>query len=126
MSNTRRRDKVKQLLSEGLKGDITEIETVYEIWRVLKTYKPSNEDLIEPIGEKRIERLLIQDNGKCVYCGTPVYVKEKDGWIYDDTATIDHVIPKSKGGINHIDNTVLCCNRCNSEKENKLLFPHFW
>jgi len=34
--------------------------------------------------------------------------------------TKDHIIPKSKGGRNHIDNYVTMCTKCNTKKGNKL------
>ena len=34
---------------------------------------------------------------------------------------IDHIYPKSKGGLNHIDNYQLMCVDCNTEKSNKIL-----
>lgn len=37
----------------------------------------------------------------CAYCGL------SDGW------QADHVIPRHKGGPDHIDNLVACCARCN-------------
>ena len=35
--------------------------------------------------------------------------------------TIDHVIPKSKGGSNSWQNLVTCCKSCNIKKDNKTL-----
>jgi hypothetical protein len=35
-------------------------------------------------------------------------------------ACIDHVIPLSLGGPDHIDNYVLCCKACNTRKRNRL------
>lgn len=35
-------------------------------------------------------------------------------------ATIDHLIPQSKGGENTLDNLVVACVDCNSEKQDKL------
>jgi 5-methylcytosine-specific restriction endonuclease McrA len=37
-------------------------------------------------------------------------------------ATIDHIIPKAKGGRSQIDNLVLCCYPCNFEKGAKTDF----
>lgn len=34
--------------------------------------------------------------------------------------TKDHIIPKSKGGKNHINNYQTMCERCNSKKSNKI------
>lgn len=41
---------------------------------------------------------------KCVYCGS------------EEDLTIDHIIPKSRGGSNDISNLAAACHRCNCEK----------
>lgn len=51
------------------------------------------------------KNLLIRDRFTCVYCG-------KSG----KNLTIDHVIPKSKGGKTDFDNCVACCQDCNNHK----------
>lgn len=48
-----------------------------------------------------------RDGESCVYCGT-----HKD-------LTIDHVIPRSKGGIDSWENLVTACHSCNSKKGNR-------
>ena len=45
----------------------------------------------------------------CYYCGKGLHLKN---------ATLDHVIPKSKGGVNAYSNLVACCLRCNKLKAN--------
>lgn len=40
--------------------------------------------------------------------------------IHGGMASIDHVVPVSLGGPNHIDNYVLCCRSCNTRKGNRL------
>jgi 5-methylcytosine-specific restriction endonuclease McrA len=63
---------------------------------------------------------------KCYICGTIMYFPEITGKI-DKTqryrlATIDHLIPISKGGDPlDIGNMRLACQPCNREKGNKLL-----
>lgn len=57
--------------------------------------------------------VLMRDNYKCSYCPRPA-------------TTIDHVVPKSRGGANTYENTVACCIRCNSEKANKTLAELGW
>lgn len=52
-------------------------------------------------------RIYRRDGNKCVYCGS----KHK--------LTIDHVLPKSRGGGNTWDNLVTCCQTCNSFKGNR-------
>lgn len=53
-----------------------------------------------------------RDCGRCRYCGRAV----------SDDATTDHVIPKSRGGSDEIDNLVISCTPCNNRKGRKL--PH--
>ncbi len=45
-----------------------------------------------------------RDGGKCQYCGT------------NRDLTIDHVIPRSKGGKSTWTNLVTACKKCNSKK----------
>lgn len=45
----------------------------------------------------------------CAYCG----IKSKSG------LTVDHIIPKSRGGKTSFDNTVPACIACNNKKDNK-------
>ena len=49
---------------------------------------------------------------KCAYCD-----KELD----KDSATIDHIVPKFKGGHNVRTNMCCCCSECNREKASTLL-----
>jgi len=51
--------------------------------------------------------VFIRDNFTCAYCGRVVK---------DSEATIDHVIPKSKGGKWEWENLVTCCSSCNQKK----------
>jgi 5-methylcytosine-specific restriction endonuclease McrA len=39
-----------------------------------------------------------------------------------ENITLDHVIPKSKGGLLRYYNVVLCCDSCNHSKSNFSLF----
>lgn len=52
------------------------------------------------------ENIYKRDNYTCVYCGD---ADKKQ-------LTLDHVIPKSKGGPNSWNNLVTACKRCNNEK----------
>ena len=47
-----------------------------------------------------------RDNFKCVFCGAT------------EDLTIDHKIPRSKGGTNAFDNLQTACVKCNTEKGN--------
>jgi len=52
-------------------------------------------------------RIFKRDGNQCVYCGS-----KRD-------LTIDHVMPKSRGGTNEWTNLVTCCSKCNIKKGNK-------
>ncbi|MFB8386928.1 HNH endonuclease [Microbacterium sp. NPDC055910] len=47
--------------------------------------------------------VLRRDSHRCAYCGTPA-------------STIDHVLPRSRGGADSWENLVACCLRCNNIK----------
>lgn len=51
--------------------------------------------------------VLVRDEITCQYCGAKA-------------ENIDHVIPRSRGGMHTWENVVACCKRCNSRKENRL------
>ncbi len=54
----------------------------------------------------------------CAYCGKPLYSPEE--------TTIDHIIPKSRGGSNHFRNLIPACLPCNRERGNKTwVVPQF-
>ena len=71
--------------------------------------------------------VLKRDDYTCRYCGT--YRKGERVWAggsgrkarYRSALHVDHVIPKSKGGSDELENLVTSCVGCNLEKYNKLL-----
>lgn len=62
-------------------------------------------------------KLYEKQNGKCYICGrsTKLDSEHKND---DDFATVDHIIPVSKGGSNRRNNVALCCKLCNNLKGN--------
>jgi 5-methylcytosine-specific restriction endonuclease McrA len=60
----------------------------------------------------------------CSYCNKPNLIIELEGMRVNNTqkATIDHIVPISKGGaVFDINNITPCCGTCNSKKSNKSL-----
>lgn len=51
--------------------------------------------------------VLGRDENRCQYCAGPA-------------DSIDHVVPRSRGGSHTWDNVVACCRRCNVRKGNRL------
>jgi 5-methylcytosine-specific restriction endonuclease McrA len=54
--------------------------------------------------------IILRDKGTCQYCSKKVHGKD---------ATLDHVMPKSRGGKSTWTNIVLSCRSCNGKKDNR-------
>ncbi len=57
--------------------------------------------------------LMHRDRYRCAYCG-------------GRAETIDHVVPRSRGGPHTWENCVACCSRCNHRKADRLLGELNW
>lgn len=60
---------------------------------------------------KGAKRRLLKTSPFCYWC------KKK---LDTTSATLDHMIPLSKGGTNGIDNFVLACETCNKDRKNDM------
>jgi len=93
-----------EIVKKGEKDIITTIGNFVRpvIIRLLDyiRYRPTN----LKVNRKRIFK---RDKSTCQYCGSKKHL------------TIDHVIPRSRGGENTWTNLVTCCSRCNVYKGNK-------
>ena len=54
------------------------------------------------------ENIFIRDFFTCQYCGK-------------SAESVDHIVPRSKGGLHEWSNVVACCKKCNLIKADKLL-----
>jgi len=80
------------------------------------TYRVRVPDVIQLVKYARVpprrvkfsrRNIFLRDNFTCQYCGRKPALAE---------LTIDHVIPKSRGGRSTWDNVVLSCIKCNTRK----------
>ena len=55
-------------------------------------------------------RFLQETGGVCIYCGHQITSEE---------GTLDHIIPKIKGGVTEDFNLIACCYECNQRKRDK-------
>jgi 5-methylcytosine-specific restriction endonuclease McrA len=91
---------------------------VYEYERPILT--PSRNDLYWPsvVANKngfryadsvklKRETLYYRDHGVCVYCDAPLTM---------ESLSVEHVLPKSRGGKHAWENVVAACTNCNQEK----------
>jgi 5-methylcytosine-specific restriction endonuclease McrA len=58
------------------------------------------------------KNILLRDRNACQYCGVVLTAGE---------LTLDHVVPRSRGGLSTWENLVACCHECNRRKGNSLL-----
>ena len=64
------------------------------------------------------EYLLQKYSYTCVYCQKCAFRNNKSTGL---KLEIDHVVPRSKGGSDRVNNLVLACHRCNQNKGNRSL-----
>ena len=58
------------------------------------------------------KNILLRDRNSCQYCNVVLTASE---------LTLDHVIPRSRGGLSTWENLVACCHNCNRRKGNSML-----
>ena len=61
-----------------------------------------------PVNPRTRRKVFDRDGWYCHYCDVKLY--EKEG------PTVDHKLPKSRGGKNTLENLVACCRWCNNAK----------
>jgi len=58
------------------------------------------------------KNILLRDRNSCQYCNVILTSSE---------LTLDHVVPRSRGGLSTWENLVACCHSCNRRKGNQML-----
>ena len=53
------------------------------------------------------KNIILRDGGRCMYCGHP---------FRSEDLTLDHIVPRSRGGSNEWHNLVACCKKDNHRK----------
>ncbi len=79
-------------------GDAVRIPAVLKLIKLIRTLYRSRVTF-----SKR--NVLVRDRFRCAYCG------KKSARL-----TIDHIIPRSRGGRTNFENCVACCRACNIRK----------
>lgn len=82
----------------GVEGLAVTVPAVMRLVKLIRTIYRAR----VPFSKKNV---LVRDGFKCAYCGN------RSRYL-----TIDHVIPKSRGGATTFDNCVASCRKCNNYK----------
>jgi CRISPR/Cas system Type II protein with McrA/HNH and RuvC-like nuclease domain len=76
-------------------------------------------EIIDPSPAKReIDEVWIHFESACAYCATPLVRGTKQ-------AHLDHLVPTSAGGRNHVANRVLSCATCNEHEKREMPWEDF-
>lgn len=95
-----------ELISKNLERMIRTVNDQYDWPSVIRLKR------YVPIQHRHViltrKNILRRDEYKCAYCGKS-----------DGNLTIDHIVPKSKGGKDTWDNLIAACTVCNNKKGNR-------
>lgn len=64
--------------------------------------------------------VLVRDNYTCIYCGIRPGAIIKNKVVARSDMTVDHILPRSRGGKDTWTNTACACADCNHRKSDKL------
>lgn len=92
--------------AEGLEGaELEALNKKKEIWHLKHT----------AVRRRKVEILWKRD-GRCVFCNISTSLEKRETGSGRNMATIDHILPQSMGGTDHLSNMVIACKACNSAR----------
>jgi 5-methylcytosine-specific restriction endonuclease McrA len=91
--------------------DNREVRSTYLVFKLPKVIRLFTQFRNRQIVKFSRENVFYRDRFQCQYCAQ-TFVRSE--------LTLDHVIPRSKGGTTSWDNVVSCCKSCNNKKGDKL------
>lgn len=101
-------DEKKLLIKENYFKHEKKFQKLQKEISLYEKFEFKNELLREPIPEDVKFTVWKRDKGKCVKCGS------------NNKLEFDHIIPFSKGGSSTERNIQILCEKCNSEKSDKI------
>jgi len=64
--------------------------------------------------------VLMRDNYVCIYCGAQPGTMQRGKVLAKSDFTVDHIVPRSRGGRDQWTNTACACSNCNHRKGSRL------
>jgi hypothetical protein len=68
---------------------------------------------------RRRTSLWLNGGKRCHWCSRPTILCDNAA---PDQATVDHIIPRGRGGPNNNENCVSACRRCNADRNRRDIF----
>lgn len=95
------------------------LETIYNYSPTIEEFRAQYKDKFKAkIAIKIAEKVWLRcrlaeaQNWKCCWCGCQTVDEPQKA----NSATIEHVIPKARGGTDDWDNLAMSCQRCNTKR----------
>jgi 5-methylcytosine-specific restriction endonuclease McrA len=110
-------------VAEGVDGTAARLRTprlVFEVPSVLRLRYYVNVPQRGAVWSRR--GILGRDDYTCIYCGVRLGDRHRGGRVTRADLTVDHLIPRSRGGGNTWGNTACACRWCNHRKADRT--PH--
>lgn len=70
------------------------------------------------VDSSKRSQVIRRDGHGCYLCDRMCVVYRGERLLRPNSLTIDHVVPLSRGGSNHLGNLAVCCYQCNQLKGN--------
>jgi len=104
---------VKDLILKNKKLERYKYRHKYKRIKEDKQWAKKYGNKYEPINRKIV---YMKHKYICTSCGVKCIHPNKDNYNQSNAATLDHIIPKSRGGSHTYDNVTLLCRSCNTIK----------
>ena len=101
-------ERAAELVQVRIRKEINLLHNFRPIHRTDQPHRTDLGKLPKPAAHK--DKLYGEQSGQCGGCMTMFHIRN---------LTIDHIVPRSKGGMDHKDNLWLLCGACNSSKGTK-------
>ena len=105
---------------EGIAARLRTVSTVFEVPAVIRLRYYVNVPRRGAIWSRR--GILQRDKYTCIYCGTRIGEKRRRHVLSKGDFTVEHLIPRCRGGGDTWGNTACACRWCNHRKGDRM--PH--
>ena len=102
---------------DGIAARLRTPRTIFEVPAVLRLRYYVNVPRRGATWSRR--GVLERDRWTCVYCGASIGQRQRGRALVKSDFTVDHIVPRSRGGRNTWTNTACACYTCNQRKADR-------